>query len=334
MPLEIEALLAPVSDADRAGPDLAYDPQRHEIEQAFEASVSIDTNGASPQDVDVDWRRIIVMIADQSSRTKDVWLAVYLARAGARADRLDVVETGARYLAGLLDRFWKDAHPRLEEYGVEGRTGACDTLASFREFIGPMRSVTLIEHPRHGSFTGEDLRRFERGGDAEPGYGAFRATLEEPASVAGLSQAVLQFGTIETLFRTVDAALAEHAGTGAGASFAALHQALSEIRNAAETFLPRPAPTDEAFPADSVGETTAMDEDALRGGVRSRADVARVLDLAIDYYRRSEPQSPVPFLLARAREWINRDFMEVLEDIAPAAVSDARALLNYRGGEG
>ena len=331
MALDLEALLAPISDTDRAGPDLAYDPQRHEIEQAFDASVSIDMSGAAAPNADIDWRRILAAIADQSSRTKDVWLAVYLCRAGARAGKLDVVETGARFLAGLIEQYWEEGHPRLDEYGIEGRTGACDTLASFREFVGPLRGITLLDHPRHGSFTGDDLVGFQRNAEAEAGYGAFRATLEEAASVTRLEEAAARLDAIEHLFRSVDAALADRAGAGAGASFAPLYQALGEMRGAARAFLPQPVPAEEDAPADEEAIGGVAEGRRITGAVRSREDVARVLDLAIDYYRTSEPSSPVPLLLGRAREWINRDFMEVLEDIAPNAIGDARQLLSFRG---
>ncbi len=330
---DIEALLAPVSEADPAGPDLAYDPQRHEIEQAFDASVSIDTNGQSAPDADIDWRRIVSAIAEQSARTKDIWLAVYLCRAGARWGRLDIVETGARYLIGLIETFWAEAHPRLEDYGVEGRTGACDTLASFSGFTGPLRAILLVEHPRHGRFSGEDVQRFQHGGEAEAGYGAFRAAIEDEAGVARLAGAVEALETIEALFRRVDAALAEHAGVGAGTSFAPVYLALSEIRDAARSFLPVAEQEALADDAGKEGTDAATGERRVSGAVRSREDVARVIDLAIDYYRRNEPHSPVPLLLGRARAWIHRDFMEVLEDIAPNSVGDVRQLLNFRGGQ-
>lgn len=326
MALDLETLLAPVSATDRAGPDLAYDAQRHEIEQAFDAPISIDANGAAVAEAETDWRRIITAIAAQSGRTKDVWLAVYLCRAGARAGDLATVEIGAAYLAGLIDRFWDEAHPRLEEYGIEGRTGACDTLASFPAFLGPLRATTLLDHPRHGRFVGNDLQRFGRGGEAEPGYGAFRATLEEPASVALLASAVTQLETIDGLFRRVDAALAERAGIGAGASFEPLYLALAEIRDAAQAFLPKPEI--EELPIGDAGEGAGGQPSG--GPVRSRSEVIRGIDQIIDYYRRSEPHSPVPLLLARAREWVNRDFLEVLEDIAPNAMNEARHLLHYR----
>lgn len=335
MALDLDLLLAPVSDADPAGPDLAYDPQRHEIEQAFEASVSIDANGIAAAEGDTDWRRIVAAIAEQGARTKDIWLAVYLCRAGARAGKLDLVETGARYLAGLIERYWESAHPRLDDYGIEGRTGACDTLASFRAFVGPLRGIVLVDHPRHGAFTGDDLQRFQRGGEAEAGYGPFRATLEDEGSVQRLAEAVARLDGIGALFRSVDAALAARAGTGAGTSFLPIYEALDEIGDAARAFLPQPPVAVDEIPDEGAeGGASETPRRAMSGAVRSREDVVRAIDLVIDYYRRSEPNSPVPLLLGRAREWVNRDFMELLEDIAPNAIGDARHLLHYRGDGG
>lgn len=332
MTLDLEALLAPVSDVDRGGPDLAYDPQRHEIEQAFEDVGAIDINGTATSGADVDWRRIIAAIVEQSARTKDIWLAVYLCRAGARMGRLEVVETGARYLEGLIDRYWNEGHPGLADYGLEGRTGACDTLASFRAFVSPLRNVPLLDHPRHGSFTGDDLHRFRHGGEVEAGYGAFRAMLEDEKSVERLAGAAVRIDTIETVFRQVDTTLADRAGAGAGTSFAPIYAALLDMKEAVRTFLPEPILTEETVATDAASGGGNLVAGAVPGGVRSRGDVVRMIDLAIDYYRRNEPASPVPLLLSRAREWVNRDFLELLEDIAPAAMGDARTILRYRGG--
>jgi type VI secretion system protein ImpA len=333
MTLDLEALLAPVSDADRVGPDLAYDPQRHAIEQAFDSQVSIDSTGTPPTDSDTDWRKIVVAIVEQSDKAKDVWLAVYLCRAGARMGKLDVVEAGAHYLCGLIERYWEDVHPRLEEYGIEGRTGACDTLASYPAFIGPLRNVVLVQHPRHGSFTGEDLLRFQRSGDAESGFGELRGALEDPSGLEQLAIASATIERIEAVFRTVDAALAERAGVGAGASFAPIYQALGEIGGAARAFLPQSMDADETPDDPSTEFEVPASMGAVGGPLRSRADVTRAIDLVIAYYRQREPQSPVPLLLGRAREWVDRDFLEVLEDIAPNAMGDARQLLMFRGGD-
>ncbi|WP_343616380.1 type VI secretion system ImpA family N-terminal domain-containing protein [Novosphingobium sp.] len=326
-----ERLLVPISDSDRVGPDLAYDPRRHEIEQAFAASVSIDTNGIGTIESDIDWRRIVTLIIEQSAQTKDVWLAVYLCRAGARWGRLDIVEAGLRYLAGLIEHYWEDCHPQLPDYGPEGRIGACDTLTSFSAFTGPLRTMILLDHPRHGAFSGQDLQRFQRGGETEVGYGSFRATLEEPASLGRLGETLSRIEAIDRLFHDVDLALGERAGGGLGASFGPIYEVLSEIAAAARAFLPVAA-IDEPIIEEVGTEGVPSAAQGIPAAVRSREDVVRVIDLAVDYYRRTEPHSPVPLLLGRAREWVQRDFLEVLEDIAPNAVGDARQLLHFRGG--
>ena len=54
--LDLEEMLAPVSEEEPAGPDLAYDDERGLIEQAFESSISIDTNGDVVESSEIDWR--------------------------------------------------------------------------------------------------------------------------------------------------------------------------------------------------------------------------------------------------------------------------------------
>src|ERR1700736_4726333 len=54
--MELEELLAPVSEEAPRAPDLANDPERGQLEQAFESSVSIDTSGEASGAGEIDWR--------------------------------------------------------------------------------------------------------------------------------------------------------------------------------------------------------------------------------------------------------------------------------------
>ena len=129
---EIDELMQPVSAEAVAGADLAYDPKRQEIEAAFEAGRLADRGeGEAP-----DWPAIIVAIKQQAKLTKDASLAVYLARAGARAQRLADVALGCAFLAGMFETWWDQIHPSLQEYGFQGRKGACKSLVSTATFSG------------------------------------------------------------------------------------------------------------------------------------------------------------------------------------------------------
>jgi len=332
MTIDIEALLAPLEDGAGTGPDLAYDPQRHAIEAAFDAPVSIDASGIVEEVAVADWRPIVAAIEEQARRTKDVWLAVYLSRAGARAGRFDWMEAGLDYLASLVERYWPGVHPQLEEYGFQGRKGACDTLVNFREFVGPLQAAPLFSHARHGSFSGSDLQRFHRSGDAEQDYGAFRAALVDGGE-AELRAIAPRLVAIETAVRRTDTVLVAEAGDESGTNFAGLYEALAAIRTAIQTFAPDAPAALGDIAAEVAGEESGRAERTVSAaitGVRNRDEVRRALALIVDYYRVHEPCSPVPLLLTRAQAWVDFSFLDVLGDIAPGAVPDVRMLLELR----
>jgi type VI secretion system protein ImpA len=63
---------------------------------------------------------------------------------------------------------------------------------------------------------------------------------------------------------------------------------------------------------------------SISGEIRTREQVARTLDLICAYYQRYEPSSPLPFLLRRARRLVDSNFLEVMADLAPDALSQIR----------
>jgi type VI secretion system protein ImpA len=56
---------------------------------------------------------------------------------------------------------------------------------------------------------------------------------------------------------------------------------------------------------------------AISGEIANRADVLKMLDKLIKYYREHEPSSPVPLLLERAKWLAPKSFIEIMEDLAP-----------------
>jgi type VI secretion system protein ImpA len=340
MALNVEALLAPVSEEAPAGEDLSYDSGRYELEQVFDSSVSIDASGEAAGASDVDWRTVLRQIESQFARTKDVWLAVYLCRAGARSGQLEVVEAGAQTLAGLFERYWENVHPQLEELGLPGRKGPCDSLAARAEFLGPLERTILVSHPRLGAYSGADFERFRTGAEAEDGYGMFRAALQELSEDA-LREAVTRLESIEEGFRRADAIFTTNAAGEPSPNFGPTYETLARLRRGVSAFL-TDAPETDGEDASADAEEGAVNSGGESGGggasaggrisgrVDSREDVIRVLDLINDYYRRREPSSPVPMVLERAKAWVTLDFMAVLKDIAPDGVDQAVRVLVQR----
>jgi type VI secretion system protein ImpA len=64
---------------------------------------------------------------------------------------------------------------------------------------------------------------------------------------------------------------------------------------------------------------------AAVGAIKSRQDAIRALETVAEFFRRNEPSSPIPLIVDRAKRLVSKDFLEVLEDIAPEALGTARA---------
>ena len=319
---ELDELMKPVSAETAAGPDLAYDPKRQEMEAAFEAARLADHGeGEAP-----DWAAVIRSIKEQAALTKDATLAVYLARAGARAQQLTEVALGCAFLAGMFETWWKEVHPSLAEYGFQGRKGACESLVSFGDFLGPLRRVVLVSHPRLGQFTAEQVETFANQGDAAENIGIFRAAVAE-IDQAEILASLKTLEDIRAAIARVDAVLTANAGEDTATNFAPTYEALDSIRNAlvAVTGVGAPVVSANETPKDGVPAASA-----LKGSVESRDDVIRAMESIISYYARHEPGSPIPLILERAKIWVNMDFLSILNDINPSGAEEARKVLARR----
>ena len=335
---DLDKYLEPISDDAPSGPDLSYDTERGTIESAFESSFSDD--GAAG---DVNWSGIIAEINGQLDKTRDIWLPVYLMRAGAQAGKLALIADGAELLAGYVERFWDSVHPQLDELGLPGRVTPCASLARVTEFLGPLKRTVIVAHPRLGSYSGADFERFAQNGEAESDFGMFQVAMRgdpdknvEPVSQEDLVAAVETLERIKAALKRTDAAFAEQTG-GDGPNFKPTYELLDQIRRAVSVYAGV-----SASEAEDAGEETAGDDEprtssggaSAPGRIDSRDDVVRALDAIADYYRRKEPSSPVPVMLQRVRHWVTLDFLAILEDIAPGSMDDAKRVLVFKQEQG
>ncbi|WP_425229586.1 ImpA family type VI secretion system protein [Sphingomonas sp.] len=325
MAIDITALVTPLSfeDGAQAGPDLSYSNERSAIEAPFQ----LDANGDTVEERA--WRDSIKLIVAQAAETRDLWLATYLARAGAKVGELDTVVDGTAMLAALMEGLWDEVHPTLEEADYIGRKTPCESFTKIREFLNPLRRTTLFEH-RMGKVTGEDLERFASAGPAAEGFAQFRGAIEtddadRAAEIkASFAAAVEKLDAIRDSLKRVDNVLVAHAGSDTGTNFDPTYEAIASIRAAAVPFAGlEPEPQADEFGYDVGGGGGA----ALSGAVHTRNDVIRAIDAIVGYYATREPASPVPVLLKRARHWVEMDFMELLDDLVPDSVAAAKTIL-------
>lgn len=325
--MDLDTLLLPVSDAAPCGEDLLFSPEFDAIQEARRSDDPSLDQGEWVTDLkSADWPAVIGRCeAMLRERTKDLRLAVWYAEALARTRGYAGLAQGFRTVASLCARFWDEIHPLADEGDQEQRVGNLAWLLV--NAVQWAREIPLIEGPRgtrYGLAQFEAARAravAEREGEAvaedepsrpslarleelrrETSFGFYqRAAAEAPDCLAALAE----------LQGVVDARLGMD-----GPSFSATRDAIdlvvsTQLRFAREAGVSgdggavasgKEGGADAVLgDADEVGEAAAVPR--ASGEIRSRKEALVQLRRVADYFRRTEPHSPVAYLADKAARW-------------------------------
>ena len=187
-----------------------------------------------------------------------------------------------------------------------------------------------MQDERLGRFTGRDFQRFQAHGPNEDGYGPFMSAVQKAGEPA-IAAIAAQLERIAAALKSADQVMGEKAG-GSAANLDATFQEMASLKSAVLSFGggATSAGGGDAATGDATTEVSgggAGGGGAPSGRIETRADVMRAIVAIGEYYKRREPSSPVPVILARARAWVELDFLSVLADIAPDSLADAKRVL-------
>jgi type VI secretion system protein ImpA len=344
--LDVEKLLEAVSPESPCGEDLEYDSAFGELERAAQGKPEQQFGDTIVPAEDPDLRKVKETALDLFSRTRDLRVAVYLARGATHTDGLAGLADSLEVVQGLLDRYWDDVHPRLDPDDNHDPTLRINTLASLCDpdsMLRPVRESPLVSSRALGRFSLRDLRLAE---------GVLTPTAEEPVpDLAGIDAAFLDCDPDELqetaacagrsleLLGRIESAVADRVSPEYGVQLEPLRHVVQEIERVLTDRLarrgmaaPGEAPSE---PAAAAGPTPAAGAAAPAApeAVNSREDVIRSLDRICQYYETHEPSSPVPLLLQRAKRLVRKDFLAIIRDLAPDGVTQIENLGGISGEE-
>lgn len=296
--LDLEKLLVPVSADRPCGEDLAFSPEFDAINRARQADDPSIEQGAWVTTLkEADWKfvskRCIELI---ETRSKDLQLAVWLAEAEARTGGLPGLAGSLRLLAALCERYWDDVHPLPDEDGDERRIG---NLAWIAARIAPLVKEVPVA-------AGVTLMAWEtaraRGPEGVAELEAARAKAA-PAARQALAEAAHDcLAALAELERVVDDRLGAD-----GPSFGAARAALRDVEDLAVPDTPRsvPAPAGaQAMPmVVASGAPLRVQAMGSDGPLQSREQALAQLRAVAEFFRRTEPHSPVAYLAEKAARW-------------------------------
>jgi len=347
--IDIDVLLKEISPAQPCGEDLEYDANYGALERATRGkSEQVFGNTIVPAEPP-DWTQVQREAIELFKRTKDLRIAAYLTQALIRTQGWNGFCDGLTLIHGLLAQYWESVYPLLDPDDDNDPTSRINTIVTLCDpemTLDGLRFAPLVNARGIGSFGLRDWQIANKEitppkGAPAPELNVIEAAFQQ-VEFSVLQATATAISQSRQLIANIEAVLLTQVGVGAAPDMTAL----SDLTKEAEKVIAAPlALRVEQAPElanDSVVESSTDEmqmvvantgQPATSGtlnAINNRNDVIRALDLLCDYYQKQEPSSPIPLLLRRAKLLVKKDFLEILQELAPDGLAQAQAL---RGSE-
>jgi type VI secretion system protein ImpA len=266
-----------------------------------------------------EWAEIRDKASEALKRSKDLRLLANLGTALLRTDGVPGFAATLNVASHWLETHWKETYPQVDEDAIL-RRNALNCFADPMAIVDRLRRVPLVRSRQHGTFSLRDIDG-DRPVDEQQVSAAFGSM-----PIVDLSHLHESVASGVASLKKIDATMRDAAGAEATPAFEQLSTQLNRMGQALRAQLSIHPERSESDPAAAGSSTNggAATGGAL-GAVKSRQDAIRALDAVSAFFRQTEPSSPVPLFLERAKRLVSKDFLEVLADIAPEALAQARA---------
>ena len=330
----VDSWLQPLPGA-ACGENFEYDEAFREMEKA---AAGRPAGQFDPEDVPPDWRAVLAQTQSLFERTRDLRIAVYWTRARLHLEGVATLPEGLRLMHGLLAGYWDELHPLPEDGDAYARVNALNAMASLRGMLGDLRDSFVLDDRSVGELRGRDVEVALGSLDPRPGDVAYsRSTVEQMLREGAQAKPELREAPAQALARLAELQqlMRDRVGYASAPELEALVKTLTGLRDV----MPGAAGSGEG----AVGEGSPGEADgeaprraggrALSGSIESRNDALRAIDMVCEYLERTEPTNPAQLLLRRARKLVNKNFVELVRELAPESLNEVARVMGLSAEE-
>lgn len=366
--LALERYLKEIAPGSPCGENVEADPGFADLERETKGTPERQIGDSIIPAKEADWKRVRDLAFPLLERSRDIQVTMHLTCALVHTDGYDGLDFGLTLIKDYLQRYWDEIYPRQDpedDYPVL-RMNTLSTLNDYDKILDPLANIPLTLS-KLGNYSWNQIETLKNKVDAlshmtQDTYSKrdfdkdSPDTLEEATKKASDELASIDaafkdtdFETLKSREKTLKHALeqaeeilaitSEKAGSENAPDVSRLITLLKSIQkllaekikikeaSVLEQDASKAAAPDELVPSGLAGRNTAT----VKGtGIQSREDVIAAIDVICKYFERYEPSSPVPFLLQRAKNLLSMNFMEILQDLTPDAVSQAEKICGVR----
>ena len=343
--IDIEALLTPIPGDNPAGQNLQYSGLHDEIREARREDEDLEQGEWKHDRKAADWPRVIELATEAlATRTKDLQVAAWLAEALVKTNGFIGLRDGLRVMRALLELFWDNLYPEIDEGDLEARANAVawmDRLLVLPKAVKDVpitRSITGVSYSYLQWEQSRDFEIPERLDDLDSEEKERVTTLKQRAreegKITGEQWRIAKAATrrkfyeetypvldrcweeFEVLDRVMDEKF-DRQTPGLGT----LKKSIDDVRSVVEKLLKEkrvlePDPVDTSAEEDEPEDIGAESASASTSGpIHTRQEALRRLAEVAGFFRRTEPHSPVSYLVQRAINWGQMPLETWLQDV-------------------
>lgn len=318
-------------DNGECGPDLEYDNAFLELQQAARGKPETQFEPATPPD----WNAVETGSLALLQKSRDLRLVVLWAESQLNLKGLSSLPEGLNAFAALLESAWPCVNPQLDDGDPYARLNVVESLGFGGSFFQSLRNCVVVRNPRLGEIR---LKDFEALTGNSPGteLPVVREQVEQffrsPEGMAHELRSVVQ----ESLsgLKRILAALTPHVEMDRLPQLPELKALLAYLHSCLPS--PKMEQTTDSMPPSVLPNSTLIDDQAANArqavfnsaqGIQSRAQALAAIDQVCSYLEHAEPTNPAQLLLKRARRLIDKNFMQLMKDLAPEALAEVAKIM-------
>ncbi len=344
--IDIEALLVPIPGENPAGENLQYSGLHDEIREARRADDDL-VQGDWKRDLKTaDWRQVLSLSMEAlTDKTKDLQICAWLAESLVKLHGLLGLRDSLKLMRGLHEQFWDTIYPEIDEGDLDARANALAFMDRQAAIAIKDVQVTSAGSGANFSYTQyEDSKQFEIPDDLSAlsneqieRIDAMKAQIAEEHRLTTDDWAKAKRATrrafFEELYALLDECWAEYQSLDQvmdekferqTPGLGDLRKTLDAIRSLVGNIVkekrisePYPNELQEGAASESNGDENgaAYSVSGTNGSIKARQDAFRRLSEVADYFRVTEPHSPVTYLVERAIKWGQMPLESWLADV-------------------
>ena len=338
--IDLAALLSPIAGENPGGENLQYSGVYDEIREARRADDTLTKGDWETEPKQSEWYKVVDLTTNAlTSQSKDLQIAAWLVEAIVVQHGFVGLRDGLLLLQGLHEQYWDQLYPPIDDGDLEARANILAALDTHLEL--PLKSVPLTKSETGVDYSylqWEDSVKFDFPENLETldadAYSR-AANLKAEAEAANKTTSDLwrkakdktrrafyeeTFATLNIcwqLFQTLDQLIDQKFGRQTP-GLGTIRKSLDAIKTLVEKLVKEkrilePDPVAEATSTDTGtnGEGNSSSSDPVQG----RAEALRKLAEVAHYFQRTEPHSPVAYLVQRAIKWGQMPLELWLEDV-------------------